>query len=219
MNFTDRTALGNTLALKVQQFRNKGAVVLCLQESSLLTCLTIASQLRAYVYPLIYAPLNAPNQNHTLLGAFDQDGNFCRVPETYKDGVKESLEIETYVFKEKPAAMKSITAQLKDYDMKLDKGYLNGRDVIIAGDVLTSALPLVVAENFLKGVSPKSVSAVFGNVAPEVAELARLSASTTEILDVLSGIVFDDNHYFEHSDSYTIEQKKAVAKNISAYWK
>lgn len=219
MNFTDRTSLGNTLALKVQRFHGKGAVVVCLQESSLLTCIALASQLRAWVYPLLYAPVKAPGQNHTFLGAFDQEGNFCRVPETYKGGIKESLETEAYIFEQRPAAMKSIASQLKEYDMKLDKNHLNGRDVILAGDILTSPLPLVVAEKFLKHVSPKSISAVFGNVAPDVAELARLSASETEILDVLSGIVFDDNHYFEHSDSYTIKEKKAVAKNISAYWK
>src|SRR5674476_1635760 len=67
MNFMDRTALGNTLAHKLLQLRGKGAVILCLQESSLLTCLTMAKQLHAWVYPLIYAPVYTSANTHRML--------------------------------------------------------------------------------------------------------------------------------------------------------
>jgi hypothetical protein len=95
---------------------------------------------------------------------------------------------------------------------------LDGRQVILVGDVITSPLPLVVAHELLKDVTPKNLTAVVGNVTPEVAQLVRMSASDTEILDILSGIVFDESHYFEHVDEYTSKQKHTLTENIAAYW-
>ena len=218
MNFMDRTALGNTLAHKLLQLRGKGAVILCLQESSLLTCLTMAKQLHAWVYPLIYAPVYTSANTHRLLGAFDQDGEFCPYPHGPEVESDVSSETAAIIQDQKSAAMESINAQTSSYGMVLDKHRMDGRDVILAGDIVTSPLPLVVAQQLLKSVMPKSLTAVAGNVTPEVAQLVRISAIKTDILDILSGVVFDDNHYFEHADTYTSEQKHTLTQNIASYW-
>ena len=216
MNFVDRSALGNTLAHRLRQFRGKDAVILCLQESSLMTCLTMARQLRAWVYPLIYVPVYTPDVGHKLLGSFDQDGDFC--PCSADADSEDTPETAKIIKAQRSSAMKQVKKQMASFGMNLDKQAMNGRDVILAADVITSTLPLIVTQHFLKNVAPKSLTAVVGNVTPEVARQVRISADKTDILDILSGIILDDHHYFEHEDTYTEEQKHTILQHIATYW-
>jgi predicted phosphoribosyltransferase len=218
MNFIDRTALGDMLAQRLQQFHGKDAVIVCLQESSLLTCLTIAGQIRAWIYPLIYEPIYTPDHSHKLLGAFDQEGEFCPLPDDLATEAKLSPEMEAIIKEQRAEAMKSIETLTSSYGLTLDKHSLDGRDVILAADVVTSPLPLLVARQLLKDAAPKTLTAVIGNTTPEVAQLIRISAAETEILDILSGVVFDEDHYFEHTDTYTSEQKHTLTQHVAAYW-
>jgi predicted phosphoribosyltransferase len=218
MNFMDRTALGEVLARKYWRLRGKDAVIICLQESSILTCLSMARQLRAWVYPLIFAPVKADNYGQSLLGAYDQDGEFCPYFDDSKPESELSPEVSKYIQKQKQTAIKSIRSQLAGYDLALNPHRLDGRDVILAGDVITSPLPFTVAQQLIKTVSPKSISAAIGNVTPEVARQVRINADHVEILDILSGTIFDDNHYFEHTDPYTQEQKRTLTHHIATYW-
>jgi len=222
MNFTDRTSLGDMLARRIQQLRGKDAVILCLRESSLLTCLTMASQLRAWVYPLIYAPVYTPDDAHKLLGAFDQDGEFCPLPELTEDNPLAKSEVPSEVAKivnkQRPAALKSMRTQAAAYGVLLDKHRLDGRQVILAADVLTDPLPILVAQKFLEDVRPKGLTAVAGNATTETANLLRLSAAQTDILDILSGVLPNDSSYFEQADTYTTKQKHTLTRHIAAYW-
>lgn len=228
MNFIDRTSLGDTLAGKLERFRGKDAIIICLQESSLLTCLTIASQIRAWVYPLISAPVYSHDHSRVLLGAFDYEGTFCAVPRPAASPVglpadkaaekKAKAALDAAIKKQRPAAMKAIQKEADSYGIELDKHRMDGRDVILVADVLTSTLPLALARQLLADVTPSNLTAVIGNATQDVAQLVRTSAAETEILDVMSGIYYDEDHYFEHADSYTPEQKHTLTQHIAAYW-
>jgi predicted phosphoribosyltransferase len=206
------------LAKHVQQYHRKNAIILCLQESSLLTCLTMAKQLHAWVYPLIYAPIYTPNHAHQLLGAYDQDGKFIPLPGGSTSDSNVSEEMEKVIAGQHAEAMKSNKSQASKYGITLDKHRMDGRDIILVGDVVTNKLPLLAAQQLLKSVSPKSVTAMVGNATPDAAQLVRISAGKTEILDILSGVFYSEDHYFEHADKYTPEQKRAITQNIAAYW-
>lgn len=225
MNFIDRIALGNRLAQQVIHLRGKDAVIVCLQESSLMTCLTMARELRAWIYPLIYVPLYSPDKAHRLLGALDAEGEFFAVPEAEKDSDEDdqsdnrlAAETQKLVHKQRPQALKALKDRLTAYGLRLDKHQLDGRDVILAGDVITGLLTFAAAQRLLNGAVPKSVTAVVGNATPEVAEQIRLSAGKSEIMDILSGIYHDENYYFERTDTYTDEQKHTITRHIAAYW-
>ena len=218
MNFMDRTALGNTLAHRLQQLRGKDAVIICLQESSLLTCLTMAAQLRAWIYPLVYVPAYTSDSSHQLLGAFDQEDEFCPLPDGPADKAEVPAEIAAAIEEQKPAALDLLRDQKAKYGITFDQHRLDGRHVIIAGDIVTSILPLVMAQRLLGNVHPRTLTAVAGNATPETAQLIRISAGHVEVLDVLNSIVFDDDHYFEHTDEYTTDQKYTLTQHIAAYW-
>jgi len=219
MNYASRVSLGNTLAQRLKKFRGKGAIVVCLERDSLLTCLTIASQIHAYVYPLLYEPIYNEDNIHQPLGAYDQDGELCPLPggpvAHSEDLTPEMRGMLKHLH---VPAVEAVMAEKKKFDMSLDKSALNGRDVILAVDILTSVVPVYVVRKLLSEVTPKSVTAVAGNATLETAQLLRLTAAHTEILDVVSGITFDPDHYFEDRDSYSIDQQHTLTRNIASYW-
>lgn len=218
MNFIDRTSLGDTLANMADSYRGKDAVIVCLQESSLLTCLTAAKSLRAYVYPLLYQPVHSPDHVHVHIGAYDQSGEFIALPGGPADADKPDETIRKSLKKQKTAATKAIGFALAGYGMDIDKKQLNGRDVILMADVLTNEVPVIMAQHLLKGLTPRSLTAVIGNTTPDVAQLIRVSAASAEILDVISGVTFDDDQYFERQDEYTLDEKRTLTQHIAAYW-
>jgi predicted phosphoribosyltransferase len=218
MNFTDRTTLGVTLADRLKQLHSKDAVIVCLQESSLMTCISMASKLHAWVFPLIYEPVYTPDHAHRLLGAFDQDGIFCHYHVGPVDELKSSDEDTDIIESSKKEAMKVIHAKSASYDMELNKHSLDGRDTILVADVIISPLPLLVAQQYLEPVTPKSWTSVAGNASPIAAQLLRMSAVKSEILDILSGVVSDEDRYFLHADTQSLKQKHTLTRHINAYW-
>jgi predicted phosphoribosyltransferase len=218
--FNDRTALGKTLATGLQQYRGKDAVVLCLKEKSLLTSVAVAAELRAWVYPLLSSPVYSQDLSRRLLGAYAEDGAFCVNP----DGIEASVQdlppdLQVYVENQKTTALEDIKNQAAKFEMTFSKQSMDGRDVIIVGDVITSALPLAVASHLLSTIRPKSFAVAIGNTTPKGAAMARLLAEEPIILDVISGVVLDDEHYFEHDDAYDEEQKYALTQYIASYWR
>lgn len=218
MNFTSQTVLGSALAKRLERFRGKGAIIVCLQESSLLTCLTMARELRAWVFPLVFATVHAPDNPNEIIGAYDADGAFCPDPDGPAGVEDVSPQIVKAIDSQKAAALKSIHTQLEGYGMKLDVHKLDGRDAILAADVITDNLPLLVAQRYLSEASPKTVTAIVGNVAPSVEPLVRMAAGDVIVLDVLSGVISDETHYFEHQDPYSLDEKHTLTKHIAAYW-
>ncbi len=208
------------LARDLQQFRGKDAVVLCLQDSSLLTCLSLAMRLRAWVYPLIYVPVYAsPLAGSKMLGAYNEESVFCQNPDLEVDGDGEiTTEQQAIVESLKVGALDVIKQQMSSYEMSVDKHCLEGRDVIIIGDVVMSGLPFAVAAKLLEGIRPKSVTTIIGNATPAAAEAARMSAEKVTIMDVLCGPVYHEDHYFERPDEYNAEQKHILTKHVTAYW-
>lgn len=219
MLFNDRTALGKSLAANLQQYRGKDAVVLCLKDRSLLTSVTVAADLRAWVYPLLSVPVYSQDVTPRLYGAYDQDGTFCINPDGDERRMDDfSPEIRSFVESQRTAALYQITDQAAKYEMTFSKEVMQGRDVIIVGDVIGSSMPLALAAQLLSSIRPKSISVAIGDATPKAAAAARLLTEQPIIMDILSGIVLDDDHYFEHDDAYDDEQKYALTQHIAAYW-
>lgn len=219
MYFNDRVTLGKTLARELQDLRGKDAVILCLKESSLLTCLTMAMELRAWVYPLLFVPVYSQDAAHLTLGAIDEDGIFCQYPDgPLNESGELSSEALADVESQRQQAAATIQESRTKYEMELNKLQMDGRDLIIAGDIVTSTLPLAVAQQFLASLTPKSIAVAIGNATPTVAEQVRITADRTTILDIISGVTSDDDHYFQHPDSYTAEQKFTITQHIATYW-
>lgn len=211
MYFTDRVTLGKQMAQGLDKYVGKDAVIICLDETSLLSCLSMARRLRAWVYPLVYEPIYSKNGAFTSVGAIDANGEVYFHPDTTK-------EVEELVYSQRESAKAAAIKKQAAYEMTLDQNVLSGRDVILACDVLVDPIPLVIARRMLDHALPKSLHVVIGNASPIVAEQVRMTADETLVLDVLSGVIADRERYFQKQDEYTIEQKRSLTKHITAYW-
>lgn len=218
MYFIDRLTLGSSLAKRLPDIRGKEAIIVCLKESALLTCIQMATELRAYIYPLMYEPIPRPDDPTHLLGAITQEGEFCRHPDI-SIGEMEFIysEYVNAIEAAKQQAMQRMNRRTADYEV-FDKHVLNGRPVVLVGDIVTNHLELSVAKMLLKPLQPATVYGVIGNTTIDISCAFRLATNTTDVLDILPSIVMDDAHYFEKPDPYSDEEKRQLALNISTYW-
>lgn len=214
MQFNDRITLGKEFAEHLNKYKGKDAVIVCLKESALMTCIAMAMELRAWVYPLLYVPVRNPQNGQDIFGVINEDGVFCKDPT--KDVPEEIL--NAAIYDQKTAAMQLMQQQKLSYEMSYDKSKLKGRHVILVCDVLYDVLPLVAVNQMLESVRTKSLSALVGNASPEVADFVHISADKTFVLDVISGITKDDEQYFHHHDEYDNQTKRQLTKHIATYW-
>ncbi len=219
MYFLDRITLGNKLSEQLAGLHNRDAIIVCLKESSLLTAVALGCKLRAWIFPLLYEPISHPEDPKQQIGAINAEGEFCLHPdisEADMEGIH--MEFASLLEDRKREAMHDLNQRLIQFGDNLDKHVLNGRDVILAGDVLTSPIQMAVAQQLLKPLQPSSLHGAAGNVTADISDLFHLNVDDAHLLDVLAGIVFDDNHYFEKPDAYTADQQRALALNIRTYW-
>lgn len=217
MYFDDRVSLGKRLANETQEFKGNDAVIVCLQESSLLTCLSMAMELHAWVYPLLYSPVYSQDLAHSLIGVHTDDGTFIANKDEY--GKEFSLEEHQITIQSnRQTAIRNIQSQIEKYEIIPDKHCMQDRDVLLVADVLTNTMPIVLVNNLLQSIRPKSLTVLAGNVTPQAAEELRRIGDDTIILDILSGMVFDPDHYFEHDDAYSLDQKYKLTHHIATYW-
>lgn len=208
MRFLNRSSLGIQLAKELQYLRGKEAVVVCVTQSALMTAISVASEIRAWVYPLVYAPVFTSNGLHRVAGVINHSGVYTQL-------TPNSLSEE----KERLLAEHDVGRQLELVGMMPDEGVLLGRAVILVGDSIIDPLPLQVAGEVIRNVRPASIAVALGNASVAVAEQARNLADTVIIKDILSGILLDNGKYFEQVDEYDIEQQYELVRNIATYWR
>ena len=217
--FSDRITLGNRLSEQLEYLHSKDAIILCLKESSLLTAVALGSNLRAWIYPLLYEIVTHPEDRTKEIGAINADGEFCKHPDiTDADLEYITMESAGALEDSKRQAMHLVNQQAIQFGDTLNEHVMNGREVILAGDIVTSPMQIAVAQQLLKSLSPKGIHGVAGNVTADVSDLFHLNTSEAHVLDVLPGIIFDDDHYFEKSDTYSRDEQRALALHIQTYW-
>jgi predicted phosphoribosyltransferase len=218
--FLDRFALGGALAATLTEAHDQGAIVICLKEGALLTCIEVAASLRAWIYPLVYETIADPDDPHSFIGAVTIDGDFCLSPNVSQmrmDYIQSEFMgvIET----SKREAFSRVNRKASEYGSIPDKHVMNGRDVILLGDIMTDTLELAVVAQLLKPLSPKRIFGAAGNVTIDVSDMFHLESDKISFLDILPSHVFDDDHYFEKPDPYSIEQKRQLAQYVTKFWK
>lgn len=213
MQFMDRVVLGDRLAGNIGHLQGKHAVIICLQESALLTCVTVASKIRAWVYPLLLAPVLSQDEQPHILGAYTVDDNF------YSDHAAIlGISDEIWVAQQKARAVETLSQLKAAYNMDFDPKQLANRDIVLIADTLSETLPLVVARQLITPLRPKSLTITIGNATVKVAELAQTTAETVLLLDILPINIRGTAHYFANDDTYDLKEKRTLARYIANYW-
>jgi predicted phosphoribosyltransferase len=217
MYFLDRLSLGAKLADGITSVRGTDAIIVCLKDSSILTCISMATRLRAWIFPLEFEIVDNPmNRGHTL-GAVTIEGEFIQHPDiSHFEYDEVEMEFGAQLEDMKREAMSALNRRATK--ATLDKHIMNGRTIILAGDILFDALGLAVAESIMKPIRPKEIIGVAGNVTADISDKFHLTTNSIEILDILPTSLYDDDHYFEKPDAYSMDEKWSLAKNICNYW-
>jgi predicted phosphoribosyltransferase len=216
MYFPDRLTLGKRLAGGITSIRGTDAIIVCLKNSSLLTCISMAQELRAWIYQLEFETIKNPMDETKILGAVTEEGEFVLSPTISEFELEEiQMEFADILEDRKRDAMGTLNRRgTKSYD----KHVMNGRTVILTGDIMFDSLGIAITKAILKPLTPKNIVGVAGNVTVDVSDAFHMQTAETTILDVLPHGLFDDNHYFEKMDEYSDEEKRALALNIVNYW-
>lgn len=217
MYFINRIQLGGMIAEKLSDLRGKELVVVCLNENSLTTGIGLATQLRGWIYPLLYRPIIIPGDSR-VLGAINEDGKLCYNPSLSSFEIEElEMDYAGLIQDLSRDAFHDLNMSISSYG-SLNKNGLNGRSIILCSDILKDDLAIGVVNELLKSISTNEIIGTAGNIETKVVDEVSLLSSKNVFMDVLSNM-FDDDHYFEQPDAYSIEEQRQIAMNISTYWK
>ena len=217
MYYIDRTDLGKKMASRVSGFIKSQPIIICLSESSLCTAIALAVELRGWIYPIISENIKLESDDR-IIGVIDAEGQYTENPQLSSFEIADIMaEYHGMVEDKKREAFSKINRNAAPY-AKLNPDIINGREIIVCGDIIRNQLQLGAVKTLIKPRSPLDIIGVGGNVDINAADFLRLTANKTEMLDIMSSM-FEDDHYFEKPDAYTIEQKQSIAMNISQFWK
>ena len=216
MYFVNRIDLGRTMAQKAGHLKAQDAIVLCLKEDSLSTSIGLAVELHAWIYPLLIEPIVIPGDPR-IIGVVNQHGELCYNPglSTYE---REELQSDNMGLIQDMSrqAFSNLNRQSGSYGI-LDINVLNGRTIILCADILRDQIEIAAAMEMLKPLRTQAVIGLVGNIMSDAADMMTLSSEKSDFMDVMTNM-FDDAHYFEQPEVYSIEQRRQLATNISQYW-
>ena len=216
MYYSSRIELGSMLAERHEFLHGTDSIIVSLQQKTLSVCISMATQLRAWVFPLLTERIYLPGDPR-VLGVVNQDGDFCWNPQ-FSVYEQQEFVAEFYglIEDKKRQAFSLINRQLSDYG-QLNKMAMQGRNVVIVGDIVKDSVEIAATRELLKEVKSNKLFAAGGNVDVVAADQLRLLADDVYFLDVMSNL-FNEEHYFEQPDSYTEEENKKLVTNIATYW-
>ncbi len=217
MYFVSRLTLGQSLAQKISDLRGVEPVILCLKESSLSTCIALAAELRAWIYPLLIEPITISDESQTI-GVLIESGEFCPNPEMSNYELEDlQSEYSSIIQDMQRNAYGSLNQRAASYGV-LHKEALNGRVVIICGDIIGDDMLISAAQQFLRTIDTQKIISLAGNADVNSSEKLMLASERSICMDVIPNL-FDDDHYFEQPDGYSDDEKRQLVMNIPQYWK
>lgn len=197
MYYTDRLALGNILADKVSAVVPRGTVIVCLKSTAKPVCAALARRLDSWIFDLTYEPVCYPGDPTRFLGAVTADGGFCVHPAMSELEYRAiCYEFHGWLSDAKRSAMRRLHQRQGSAETQVDRRLLNLNHVMLVADVLTDTLALAAARTILQPLQLRALYAAAGNVTADIYDALRLQTDACEILHILPGHVFADDHYF-----------------------
>lgn len=216
MYYINRIELGRNLAGQLMDLKGQEAVVIALKEESLTACIGLATEINAWVFPLLSRRITIPGDPRPM-GLIDPAGTFTWNPDLEKvqrDGIE--MESRALLEDAKRQAFSELNRILDQYG-QFSKDSLNGRKLLLTGDIIEDRLEIAMALEYLKSVRYIALYGLGGNVDSLAADYFHIQTDKSIALDVMTHM-FPAEHYFEQKDSYTPEECRLLATNISQYW-
>lgn len=216
MYYVNRIELGRTLGGRMLDLKGQEAVVIALKESALTACIGLATEINAWVFPLLSRRITIPGDPR-IMGVIDPAGNFTWNPDlekTQRDGIE--MDSRAVLEDAKRQAFSELNRVMDAYGT-FAKEALNGRIILLAGDIVEDRIEIAMALEYLKSIRYAALYGLGGNVDALAANDLHLKTDRSVALDVMTHM-FPAEHYFEQQDAYTPEECRQLAINISQYW-
>ncbi len=216
MYFLNRLDLGATIGDRLLDLKGQEAVVIAINDKAITSSISLATQINAWIYPLVTEPVYLPGDPR-LIGLVNADGVFVWNP-NFSTGHRADFEMNSFsaLDEAKRKAFSAVNRRHGAYG-EIPKSSLNGRILVLMGDIIRDSAELAAAIEFLKDVQFAKLYASGGNVDPQTATFMKIQASHDLQLDILANM-FGDDHYFEQQDSYTADESRQILVNISQFW-
>ncbi len=216
MYYTNRIELGQRLGQRLTHLRGQEVMVLALRESAMTACIGLASELHAWVFPLLSERIYIPGDPR-LMGLIGPDGMFTWSPDLEKverDGIE--MDSRATLEDAKREAFSRLNRILSQYG-EIQKEVLTGRSLLLTGDIVEDRAEIAMALEYLKSVRYEKLYGLGGNVDAAAADYYHLQTDDDIVLDVMTHM-FPADHYFEQKIAYSPEECRQLAMNISSYW-
>lgn len=216
MYFIDRMDLGDKLCARLSDLKGQEPVILALTEESITACITLASKINAWIYPILTEKIYIPGDPR-LMGMINDGGVFVWNPELsapYRASIE--MDYRSVLDDAKRVAFSKLNKRVSAYG-EFSKFSLRGRILILTGDIIRGKMEMASAIEYLKDMQYSNLLALGGNVDPEVATFMRILTDRDHQLDVIPNM-FDNDHYFDRQDSYSVDGSRQILINISHFW-
>ena len=204
------------MSTRLVDLKGQEAVLIALREASISACIGLASEINAWVYPMLTERVYITGDPR-VMGTINADGVFTWNP-MFSRPDQEWLTMSFFGMLEesKRVAFSKINKTMDEYK-EFSKDMLTDRKIILTGDIIRDRLEIVAALELLKEVRYESLYCAGGNVDAKVFNEMRQISDRIEFLDVMTNM-FNDEHYFEEQSAYTPEENKLLMLNIAQYW-
>lgn len=216
MYYLNRIELGNRLSEQLQALKGQEAVVLSIKEESMTACISLASQINAWIYPLLTEKITIIGDPR-VMGVVNDGGAFIWNPNLSKsecDGIE--MDSRAMLDDAKREAFSKLNRRSSQYG-QYSKDSLNGRVLLLVGDIVRDQMEITAALEYLKSVRYAKLYSAGGNVDANAADYMHLQTDHDIELDVMTNM-FDDGHYFDQQDSYSPDECRQLLVNIVQYW-
>ena len=209
--------MGDELAQKLKKFKNNDSIIMCIDPNSLLACIELASVLHAWIFLIYYETIADPYAINRSLGAIIESGEFVLNPDISSQEYQYIyMNFSSQIDQAKREAVSRLNKVQQENSIK--RTFVDDRNVLLTDDIFRDFMGVAIAKTLLKPLKPAHVEGVAGNIIPDTSTRLYLETQGTTYLDIIASNIFDDDHYFDEPDKYTVEEKIQMAKNIANYW-
>ncbi len=216
MYFSNRVRAGQQLAAKLLRYRDSRTTIIALSDGAVVVGAQIAAVLHCPITLLLIEPIELPGE-HEPVAVINDEGIFT-YNHKYSPGQLEdfNMEYRQYIEQAKLEKLHDMHHLLGSGGL-IRKDLLEGHNVILVSDGMSSGFSLEAAADYLKAIKTKKL--IIATPMASVSAVDRMHILTDEIhcLSVIENYI-GTNHYYEDNAMPSHSTIVKTIENIVRHW-
>ncbi|GAC1390645.1 MAG: hypothetical protein NVSMB46_00830 [Candidatus Saccharimonadales bacterium] len=217
MYFINRAQAGRLLAKELEAYSTKDAIVIALNEGSVILGAQIAMRLHTNMVVYLSKNIFLPGENDAIAG-MSSTGTFT-YNSLYSSAQIDDMSSEFHQFIDQKRLEKRHELNILMGDEgEIKKEMLRHRTVILVADGLASGMSLDLVADYLKTIAIKKLVIAAAIVSVSAVDRMHLLGDEIHTLTVTPNFMGTD-HYYEDNTIPSIESAFKIIRNISLNWR